>query len=145
MLIKEVSYSPNNANFFYKILYLAIIFNPVYLTSLRAAVIYIPGPILLPVLTVHQVGFADSCSNLIGRPFDKTKHILIRVASVAGASPAATLASLGGVESLGPPRPGNPVEGNGLHTRLTGPSHRVVGRVVNCPLSGPPGLSSGLG
>ena len=39
----------------------------------------------------------------------------------------------------------NPVEGNGLHTRLKGLSHRVVGRAVNCPLSGPPGLRSSLG
>ena len=52
---------------------------------------------------------------------------------------------LGGVQSLGPSRPGNLVEGNGLHTRLKGPSHRVVVRAVNCPLSGPPGLRSSLG
>ena len=55
----------------------------------------------------------------------------------SGALAAVTLAHLGGVQSLGSPRPGNPVEGNGLHTRLNGLSHRVVGRAVNCPLSGP--------
>jgi hypothetical protein len=32
-----------------------------------------------------------------------------------------------------------------MHTRLMGPSHRVVGRAVNCPLPGPPGLRSSLG
>jgi hypothetical protein len=37
------------------------------------------------------------------------------------------------------------VEGNGRHTQLLGPSHRVVGREVNCPLPGPPGLMSSLG
>jgi hypothetical protein len=52
---------------------------------------------------------------------------------------------MGGVQSLGPPRPGNPVEGNGLHTQLKGLSHRVVGRAVNCLLPGPPGLRSSLG
>ena len=69
----------------------------------------------LPVLTVYRVGFAQSWSSNTG--------------------------PLGGVHSLGPPRPGNPVGGNGMHTRLMGPSHRVVGRAVNWPLPGPPGLS----
>ena len=89
------------------------------------------------VLKVYLVGFAESCSNLIGQLFYKSRRILGRVASVAGALAAATLAHLGGVQSLGPPRLGNPVEGNGLHTRLKGLSHHVVGRAVNCPLSGP--------
>ena len=54
--------------------------------------------------------------------------------------------SLGGVPSLDQPRPGNPVEGNGRHTRVKAPSHRgVAGLAVNCPLPGPPGLRSRLG
>ena len=53
--------------------------------------------------------------------------------------------SLGGVPSLGQPRPGNPVEGNGRHTRVKAPSHRVAGLAVNCPLPGLPGLRSSLG
>jgi hypothetical protein len=93
----------------------------------------------------HRVGFAESCLTLIGQPFYKARGILEIVASVAGASAAATLAPLGGVQSLGPSRPGNHVEGNGLHTRLNGLFHRVVGRAVNCPLPGPPGLRSRLG
>ena len=67
-----------------------------------------------------QVWFAEPWSNLIGQPFYNTRPILRRVASVAGALAAATLVPLGGVPSLGPPRPGNPVEGNGRHTRLKG-------------------------
>jgi hypothetical protein len=37
------------------------------------------------------------------------------------------------------------VEGNGRHTRVKAPSHRVAGLAVNCPLPGPPGLRSNLG
>ena len=86
----------------------------------------------------HRIGFAESCLTLIGQPFYKARGILEIVASVAGASTAATLAPLGGVQSLGPSRLGNPVEGNGLHTRLKGLSHCVVGQAVNCPLPGSP-------
>ena len=93
----------------------------------------------------HRVGFAESCLTLIGQPFYKGRRILEIVASVAGASAPSRLAPLGGVQSLGPPRLGNPVEGNGCHTRLKGLSHRVVGRAVNCPLPGPPGLRSSMG
>ena len=82
---------------------------------------------------------------LIGQPIYKTREVLETVGSVACASAQATLPPLGGVPSLGLPRLGNPVEGNGRHTRLKGPSHRVVGLAVNCPLSGPPGLRSSLG
>jgi hypothetical protein len=58
-----------------------------------------------------------------------------------GLKPQQHWPSLGGVPSLGHPRPGHPVEGNGRHTQLMGLSHRVVGRAVNCPL----GLRSSLG
>jgi hypothetical protein len=84
-------------------------------------------------------------SNLIGQPFYKGRPILGRVASVAGSITASTLVHLGRVPSLGQPRPGNPVEGNGRDTRLKGLSHRIAGLVVNCPLPGPPGLRSSLG
>jgi hypothetical protein len=40
----------------------------------------------------HRVGFAESCLTLIGQPFYKARGILKIVASVAGASAAATLA-----------------------------------------------------
>jgi hypothetical protein len=136
----------------YKIVYLAVIIYPCIPGQSPPGRNIYPWPnspwfqaAKLPVLTVYQVGFANSCSNLIGQPFYNARRILRRVANVAGASAAATLAPLGGVQSLGPTRPGNPVEGNGLRTRLKGPSHRIVGRAVNCPLSGPPGLRSSLG
>ena len=45
-----------------------------------------------------------------------------------------------------PAKAGKPwKQGNGSNTRLKGPSHRVAGLAVNCPLSGPPGLRSSLG
>ena len=44
----------------------------------------------LPVLTVYRVGFAQSCSNLIGQPFHKGRRILGIVGSVACASVQAT-------------------------------------------------------
>ena len=113
---------------------------PVYLASPCAAVI---GLQTATNNDSHQ--FVESYLTLIGQPFYKGRRILEIVASVAGASALATLAPLGGVQSLGSPRPGNPVEGNGLYTRLKGLSHRVVGRAVNCPLPGPPGLRSSLG
>jgi hypothetical protein len=91
----------------------------------------------LPVLTVYRVGFANPTSNLIGQPFYNARRILRRVASVAGASAAATLTPIGRGAIPMPPRPGNPVEGNGLHTWLKVPSHHVEGWAVNCPLSGP--------
>ena len=99
--------------------------------------IFTPGTLLAdsvqqPLLKVGRVGFAKSCSNLIGQPFYKGRRILRRVTSVAGASAAATLVPTmgGGVPSLGPPRPRNPVEGNGGHTRLKGLSHLIVDCVL---------------
>ena len=46
--------------------------------------------LLVSLLKVGRVGFADSCSNLIGQPFYKVRCILEIVASVAGASAAAS-------------------------------------------------------
>ena len=37
------------------------------------------------------------------------------------------------------------LERNGGYTRPKGPFHPLKGMGVNCPLSGPPGLSSNLG
>ena len=86
-----------------------------------------PGKLPVPLPQNGRVGFAKSCSYLIGQPFYKARCILGRVASVAGARPQQQWPSMGGVPSLGQPRPGNPVEGNGRHTRVKAPSHRVAG------------------
>ena len=94
---------------------------------------------------VFRFGLQCNWCTLIGQPIYKNREVLKTVGSVASAFTQATLPPLGGVHPLGPPRPGNPVEGNGMHTRLKGLSHRVIGRAVNCPLLGPPGLRSSLG
>ena len=94
---------------------------------------------------VFRFGLQRNWCNLIGQPIYKTREVLEIVGSVASAFAQVTLPPLGGVHPLGPPRPGNPVEGNGMHTRLKGLSHRVVGRAVNCPLLGTPELRSSLG
>ena len=74
------------------------------MASPGAVVIYIPGCLLPgfrpPVLIVYRVGFAESCSTLIGQPFYKARSILGRVASVAGALAAATLALPGSYKSI---------------------------------------------
>jgi hypothetical protein len=74
---------------------------------------------------------------LIGQPFYKARRRIWTIASIAGLWPKQHWR---GVHFLGPPRPGNPV-----HTRLMGPSHRVVGRAMNYSLPGQPGLRSSLG
>jgi len=80
-----------------------------------AVVIYIPGCLLPgfrpPVLIVYRVGFAESCSTLIGQPFYKARSILGRVASVAGASAAATLALPGRSAFPRPTKAGKPCGG----------------------------------
>jgi hypothetical protein len=64
----------------------AIIYSPL-------ALFWLTQPGKLPPLPKNgRVWFAKSCSNLIGQPFYKGRPILGRVASVAGASAAATLA-----------------------------------------------------
>ena len=134
------------------------IFIPVTLASYRGsqcqvAIIYSPlalfwltQPGKLPPLTKNgRVWFAKSCSNLIGQPFYKSRPILRRVASVAGASAAATLALPGRSAFPRPTKAGKPCGGEWKHTRVKAPSHRVAGLAVNCPLPGPPGLRSSLG
>ena len=85
------------------------------MASPGAVVIYIPGCLLPgfrpPVLIVYRVGFAESCSTLIGQPFYKARSILGRVASVAGASAAATLALPGRSAFPRPTKAGKPCGG----------------------------------
>ena len=84
----------------------AIIYSPLALFWLTQ-----PGKLPVPLPQNGRVGFAKSCSNLIGQPFYKGRPILGRVASVAGASAAATLALPGRSAFPRPTKAGKPCGG----------------------------------